>query len=239
MLSLSADSIFLVTLCVAMLATYKTDKLTTPGIFVGGLMAIIIYMGVGYRGIALLGCFFFLAVLATSYKKAIKKNISAVEQHQQKRNAGQVFANGGAAAILGLAAIVFPAHAHLLLTLIAAAFAAATADTMSSELGTVYGKQFYNIINLKPDQRGRDGVVSLEGTAIGILGATAVAAIYSFGFGWGRYSVMIIIAGTVGNISDSILGATLERKGKLNNNAVNFLNTAIAALVYWLMIILL
>ena len=42
--------------------------------------------------------------------------------------------------------------------------------------------------------------------------------------------VIIILAGLIGNLADSLLGATLERKGVLSNDAVNFLNTAIAAL---------
>jgi uncharacterized membrane protein len=43
--------------------------------------------------------------------------------------------------------------------------------------------------------------------------------------------IWIIIAGTAGNLSDSVLGALLERKNIIGNNAVNFLNTFIAALV--------
>ena len=43
--------------------------------------------------------------------------------------------------------------------------------------------------------------------------------------------------GTVGNLTDSVLGATLERQQRLSNNAVNFLNTLVGALVaglcYW------
>ncbi len=43
-------------------------------------------------------------------------------------------------------------------------------------------------------------------------------------------------AATFGNLVDSILGATLERKGHLSNNAVNFLNTFAAAALTWLLI---
>jgi uncharacterized membrane protein len=43
--------------------------------------------------------------------------------------------------------------------------------------------------------------------------------------------VWIIAAGTAGNLSDSVMGALLERRGVIGNNAVNFLNTLIAALV--------
>jgi uncharacterized membrane protein len=50
------------------------------------------------------------------------------------------------------------------------------------------------------------------------------------GLGWGSGFLIIILAGTMGNLSDSILGALLERKQLLTNNGVNSLNTFIAAL---------
>jgi uncharacterized protein (TIGR00297 family) len=83
---------------------------------------------------------------------------------------------------------------------------------------------------LKKDLRGLNGVVSMEGTLVGIAGSFIVASVYTLGFGFNINFLWIIIAGTVGNFSDSILGAALERKGFLQNNEVNFLNTAVAAL---------
>jgi uncharacterized membrane protein len=40
-----------------------------------------------------------------------------------------------------------------------------------------------------------------------------------------------VIAGTLGNLVDSFLGAKFENKGWLSNNAVNLANTVSAALV--------
>ncbi len=42
----------------------------------------------------------------------------------------------------------------------------------------VYGRRFFNIITLKPDGKGLDGVISMEGTLIGIAGCVIIAAIY-------------------------------------------------------------
>jgi uncharacterized protein (TIGR00297 family) len=113
----------------------------------------------------------------------------------------------------------------------AGAFAAAMADTLSSELGTVYGKKFYNIITFRRDRKGLDGVVSLEGTMIGIAGSCLVAALYCSGFGWSILFLYITLAGTIGNLVDSIAGATLERRRYIGNDIVNVLNTLVGALV--------
>jgi uncharacterized membrane protein len=43
--------------------------------------------------------------------------------------------------------------------------------------------------------------------------------------------VLVITAGTAGNLSDSLLGALLERHKMLTNDAVNFIATAIGAAI--------
>jgi uncharacterized protein (TIGR00297 family) len=227
--------IFAILLLIACYASYKTGKLTGSGAITGGVVALCIYMGTGFIGIAMLATFFVLATIATSHKKNTKRKLGD-SQHPEKRDARQVLANGGLPAILGLLAFIIPDNALLAIVLMATAFASATADTLSSELGTVYGKRFYNIITFKPDEKGRDGVISLQGTLIGIAGAAVIAAVYAIGFGWNSMFLNIIIAGTVGNIADSVLGATLEKKVYINNNEVNFLNTIISVIVCCLLV---
>jgi len=80
-----------------------------------------------------------------------------------------------------------------------------------------------------------DGVISLEGTLIGIVGSCIIAGIYALGWGWNDSFFFIVFAGTVGNLTDSVLGAVLERKGKIGNDVVNFLNTLAAMLVMLLL----
>ncbi len=208
-----------------------TNKLTVVAALTGGVVACLVFAGAGFTGIAMMTAFFILGSTATSWQKSKKQAFNNAEENNAGRTAGQVLANAGVAAIIGVFVLLFPRFTHLLVLMVAASFASATADTLSSELGTVYGKRFFNIVTLKPDQRGLDGVISLEGTIIGIAGSYLIAIIYAIGFGWDINVIWIVVAGTVGNLSDSLLGALLERKNIIGNNTVNFLNTLIAALV--------
>jgi uncharacterized protein (TIGR00297 family) len=77
---------------------------------------------------------------------------------------------------------------------------------------------------------GTDGGVSWSGTLAGIAAATVVSLVCVLTklvpAGWLGIS---ILAAVVGMIADSFLGALLERRKLLNNDAVNFLSTLIAA----------
>jgi uncharacterized protein (TIGR00297 family) len=224
-----------VVLISAMVITVIAGKLTVAAALTGGLLSILIFAGAGYNGIAMLAAFFILGTIATSSGLHYKEAHGLAEKNKGKRTTGQVIANAGVPAILGLTAWLHPMQSKLFHIMMAAAFASAAADTLSSELGNVYGRRFYNILTLKEDTKGLDGVVSFEGTVIGFAGSVIIGAIYLLEKGWTTGFIWIIVAGTVGNLSDSILGASLERKNVLNNNAINFSNTAIAAVVAYLL----
>lgn len=215
-----------------MFLSVRKGKLTAPAALTGGLLGFAIFLGAGFSGLAMLATFFLLGSWATAHRLDYKARLGLAEANKGRRKASQVVANAGAAAIAGLLACLFPPQAAVFQPMLAAAFASATADTLSSELGNLYGRRFYNILTFKPDQRGENGVVSLEGTGLGLLGSGVIAVIYGVGFGWGWHLAGIVVAGTVGNLSDSVLGASLERKHILTNDAVNFLNTGIAALTF-------
>jgi uncharacterized protein (TIGR00297 family) len=224
-------------LLAGMLLAVITRKLTILAAITGGAVAALIFAGGGFTGIIMLAVFFVLGTAATSYKKEIKQKITTGGEHDSRRTVGQVLANGGMAAIAGLLAFIYPEHANVLQLMLAASLASATADTLSSELGMVHGKRFYNIITLKRDKKGLDGVISIEGLLIGVAGSLTIALIYSCGYVFNyRHLITIIVVGTIGNITDSLLGATLERKHFIGNNTVNFLNTVVAALAVLLLV---
>jgi uncharacterized protein (TIGR00297 family) len=215
----------------AVVASIVLQKLTVAGGITGGLLAVLIYLGVGLTGILMLGLFFLLGTIATRWQASFKNQLPTAAGETSQRTARQVLANGGVAGLAGLMAIVWPALEELWLVMMAGCLSSATADTLASELGSVYGKRFYNILSFKRDQRGLDGVVSVEGLLIGIGGSLLIACLYSLEKGWQVAFWIIVVAGTLGNVMDSILGAALERKGLLKNNVVNFCNTLVGSIV--------
>ena len=228
--------ITLLILLLGSVLSYTAKKLTLAGAATGALVGLLMYKGAGLMGLMILAAFFISAIWATKWQVAKKTAIGAAEENKGRRTAGQVLANGGVAALLGAATWLFPENTALIQLMIAGSFAAATADTLSSELGMVYGRRFFNILTFKKDQRGLDGVVSLEGTLIGVAGAILIALVYSLFIGWGVSFLWIVLAGFTGNMVDSVLGASLERKGWIGNNMVNFLNTAVGAGVCWVLV---
>lgn len=232
------DWIVLFILCIGVAASIGFRKLTIAGSIAGGVLGWLLYKGVGTSGIVMLAVFFVAGTLATSIGRNKKERLGIAEKNKGQRTVWQVLANGGIAGLAGLLAWIDPHHSPVWPLAATCALSSASADTLSSELGSLYGKRFYNILNFQKDQRGLDGVVSVEGTLLGLAGSALIAGIYSLGYGISRYVLWILIAGTIGNLADSLLGAALERKGRITNDWVNGLNTLVAAtvgvLLWWL-----
>jgi uncharacterized protein (TIGR00297 family) len=186
-----------------------------------------------------------LAYFATKLDRARKERLGTAEA-RHGRAASQVAANLGVAAVLlsqnvqswlidshwfspgGLAPI--PIFAVGL-----ASLAEAAADTASSEIGQVLGGRPRMITTLSTVEPGTDGAISFAGTLAGILAGVIVAlagtlalridpSLFDLELFW-----ISSAAAVFGLLFDSLLGATLERRGWLNNDAVNFLSTASAA----------
>ena len=226
-----SDGIVLAVLLAGTLFSIGKKKLTAPAALTGAVLGWIIYAGGGYTGLAMMTAFFILGTAATSWKKEEKREVRSHAAPEQPRTTGQVIANAGVAGITGLLSLLWPAHRLLLLVIMAGSLASATADTLSSELGLVYGHRFFHILTGRTEQKGLDGVVSIEGLLIGAIAAASIALIYTLGQSWDwRIFMIITLSGTLGNLTDSILGAVFERKGQMSNDTVNFLNTLAAAL---------
>ncbi len=170
---------------------------------------------------------FVCAFLATRFRRAAKERLGTAEP-RSGRQTSQIVANLGVAAVIGILLLSHPLQGVVGMV---AALAEATADTISSELGQVLGGTPRMITNWRPVPAGTDGGVSAAGTAVGIFSALLVVLVAMPTLRLDMHSALIAWSGGIfGLFVDSLLGATLERKGWLNNDAVNFLSTLAAAL---------
>jgi uncharacterized protein (TIGR00297 family) len=181
-----------------------------------------------------------LAFAATRIGRQKKERLGTADA-RRGRNAYQIAANLGFAALAGLAPVQswlldrpWLAHASLTPTLLfapmLAALAEAAADTVSSEIGQVFGGKPRVITTLGIAEPGRDGAISVAGTLAGIFAAALIAAAGTLALRGDRNLLLISSAGAIfGLFFDSLLGATFEERGWLNNDLVNFLSTASAS----------
>ena len=116
--------------------------------------------------------------------------------------------------------------------IVVAALAEATADTLASELGEVLGGPPFMITTLRRVAPASDGAISLAGTVAGISGAVLVVLVAAPALGLSMSNAVRAGLGAIGGLFfDSLLGATAERRGWLNNDAVNFLSTFAASII--------
>ncbi|MEZ4827165.1 MAG: DUF92 domain-containing protein [Bacteroidia bacterium] len=225
------------TIGVFVILSYLSGKIDLPGSLVGGVIAMGIFAGGGFYLLGLLLVFFVLGSLASHWKKSEKQKIGLEQEGGGKRSVRHAVSNGGVAGLCGFLAWLLPEYASVLVVMTASSLAAATSDTLSSELGNVYGKRFVDLVHLQRGTRGADGVISLEGSLAGLAGSGIITLLYGITHEWPADVAVVFLAGIAGNIIDSLLGGTLQRQGYLSNDLVNLGCTVAAAVVAGIMLI--
>lgn len=210
---------------------HRARSVSLSGAIGGAIVGIVIYAAAGGRAWLLLFVTFVVASAASRLGLKRKLLLGIAEERGGRRGAGNAFANCGVAAIAAIAAATTPYRTESLLAL-AAALIAGGSDTVASEIGKAWGRSTFLVTSLARVKPGTPGAMSLEGTAAGIVAAFALAAIAaSLGLIAGRMALGVVVAATAGALVESVLGATLEGPGILNNDMLNFINTAVAASV--------
>jgi uncharacterized protein (TIGR00297 family) len=182
----------------------------------------------------------FLLAFGTTRAGRAKKERLGTAERRAGRSAAQVAANLGLAAVVTNRVLEGWVGAHgwptrdggILFVLALAALAEAAADTVSSELGQVIGGRPRMITTLRVVEPGHNGAISAGGTVAGVAAAAVVAGFGTCATSGGLTMFWVAaVGGAAGLVFDSLLGATLEQAGMLNNDAVNFLSTLCAAAV--------
>ena len=197
------------------------------GAIAGAGVCFLLYLGGGPGAFAALVSVFALTWVSTRLGYQRKKKLGTAEK-LDGRTALQVLANLAVAAICaGLCAVT---RNTVLLLAASAALSEAAADTVSSEVGQARSEKARLITTWKEVSAGTNGAVSWPGTLAGLAAATVVSLVcVSTGLVPLKWVGISIATAVAGMIADSFLGGLLERPNLLNNNAVNFLGTLVAA----------
>jgi len=216
-----------INLVLAVLA-FRLKMVAPSGAVCGFLLGVAVYLGWGYKSFLLMFTFFAIGSIATRIGYARKAARGVAEKRGGARSWREAAANSLAGAFFSLLVITTHHEGAFLMALIAA-FAEATGDTVSSEIGQWISDRAYLITTFKPVPAGEDGGVSVGGSIAGGLASALVVAL-AFGMGLcGKGGATIALAAAVaGNVLDSVLGATLERRGLVTNGIVNFVGTSFA-----------
>jgi uncharacterized protein (TIGR00297 family) len=202
---------------------------TAAAALAGVFLTVVLCVAAGNAALLPVAAVFLLTVLSTRIGRRKKERLGTAER-RRGRGARQIFANLSVAVLCAAPLIFSPHPRYILLAGASAALAEAAADTVSSELGQTFGKNPRLITTLQRVPPGQDGGITIAGT----LFALAALAIVCNACQWAdlllpRYYPTVLSAAFFGTIIDSVLGATLERPGRLGNNAVNFTSTAFSA----------
>jgi uncharacterized protein (TIGR00297 family) len=233
---------------------YHEDVFTLDGTVAAFAVGMVIGIFGDVTWLLLLLFFLLSSFLATRYRFALKEAMGVQEGVKGERRASNVLANGFApmvAAVLTYPAFPwFPKAVGGVVFL--SALAVAGSDTLASEIGVLSPKA-YLITTFERVPPGTDGGVSLLGTACAL-----VAALYTALAGWfvlgdlarichldpampssAMYLLIPAILGFAGCQIDSVVGATLERRGLVNKKTTNLIATcaggalAFLALALW------
>jgi uncharacterized protein (TIGR00297 family) len=215
-----------------------------------------ILTGAGWEGGAVLLAFFIPSSVIS--RLIPEPGAAALDTKGSRRDHVQVLANGAAAAVAALAASPVPG---LGLWIVTSSLAAAASDTWATSWGAGSAAPPRDILSGRPVRAGTNGGVTVRGTLGGVAGAGFVALIGAVAGGGTRLLVTASLAGILGMLADSALGAARQGRFRcpacdqeterrvhrcgtrtrleggwqwLDNDAVNALSTGLAAGLGWL-----
>ena len=180
---------------------FRAHALTRSGTLAAWAVGTVVFGAGGWRASAALLTFFATSSLLSRWRRRQKEALGY--EKGGRRDAGQVLANGGVAAVCLL---LMPLGVPNALLLFLAALAAANADTWATEIGSAVGGKPYDIRTGRRADAGTSGAISLPGT----LAALAGAGLLGLFAGSSKAFLIVTLAGFGGALCDSLLGAAVQ-----------------------------
>ncbi|MEP7200020.1 MAG: DUF92 domain-containing protein [Chloroflexota bacterium] len=212
---------FLISLAIGLVA-YRRQSLSRDGVL-GALLVGTLTFGLGGLSWAMVVVAFFVSSSFLTHYRADQKHDAAAEFAKGgARDFWQVLANGAVAVLLAVLVAVFPQYDHLIFAAFVGAMAAAAADTWATELGLLSTNKPRLITTWQIARRGESGAVSALGLTAAATGALLIGSVALIGkvveafigdvfvrsLTW--LPATALIAGWLGSVVDSLLGATLQ-----------------------------
>jgi uncharacterized protein (TIGR00297 family) len=224
-----------VVLCATLtVLSYKFNLLTISGALASFAVGMIIGTLGGIGWLVTLIVFTFMGFGVTKFRFRLKEVKGLQEGKKGERTYRNVLANGLVPVLVAVVSFAIGAQDTVLAAVgYISAVAVAASDTTASELGVLYPNA-YLITTGERVPPGTDGGVSFMGTV-----ACIVAAAVATFVGWAAIRLELfnplmlipIVMGVTGCMLDSVIGATLERRGKVTKLGNNILSMAIGALL--------
>jgi uncharacterized protein (TIGR00297 family) len=229
-------------------AAWAAGTVSVSGGIVGAILGVALWLFGGWQSFAILLLFFVLGSGATKLGYASKAARGIAQERGGRRGARNAIANCAVPVFFAFLAAATP-DGDLFRIAAVAALATAAFDTVSSEIGQVWGKRPFLPTTLRRVPPGTEGAISVEGTlAGGVAAAVLAGAAMPLGLtGEGGLTTaptvvaaaIIVAAAFVGATVESYLGALGARTeapgGSFDNHAMNLLNTAVGGVcALWL-----
>ena len=210
-------------------AGYVARTVTIPGAIAGAVIGATVYLGTDWQGWVMLFASFLAAAITTRLGYRRKAFAGIAEERGGRRGPGNAIANTGLAAWAALLCLGVP-HLDLAKLAMVAALVTSASDSVASEVGKAWGKTTWLVVGWRRVRPGTSGAVSVEGTVAGLVAAVALSMLgYALQLIPASSIAPVAVAATIASLVEGALGATLEGRGTLNNDALNFINSAIGA----------
>ena len=212
-------------------AGWLARTVTIPGALTGFAIGVIVWRGAGWQAWVLLLVAFAAVVVTTKVGGRRKALLGIDEERGGRRGAGNALANTGVAAWMAAIAALTPFTDSAIAACVAA-LVAGSSDTVASEIGKAFGRRTWLVSTLRPVPPGTSGAVSTEGTVANAASALVLAGVASLlGLITSALVVPIAAGAVIAAMIESVLGSTLEPRGLLNNDLLNFITTSVGAVL--------
>jgi uncharacterized protein (TIGR00297 family) len=165
----------------------------------------------GWQAASVLLTFFASSSILSRWHPEQKRRMELLTARGRRRDAVQVLANGGVATVC-IAAYALTGDVRWWLAFVGA-YAAANADTWSSEIGALSPTPPRHVLTLRPLQPGDSGGVTILGLLAGGAGSALVAvvarSVYPMAL---EQVVLVLLGGLLGSLLDSVLGGTVQAR---------------------------